>query len=640
MPTYEIKGPDGRTFEVDAPDPQSAVQAIGAHAQAKPGFGAAETALDVGKSAGVGLARGGIGLAGMVDDLSEYGARGLDTATRYIGGKLGADIAPRGNQTPRFGAENLQKGVESVTGEFYKPQTTAGKYAETIGEFAPGAIIPGSLPVRLGVGVLAPALASETAGQLTKGSAAEPYARMAGALTGGLGAGIGAGIVNSRRSMVPGVSGPTSRALEKAVTPGAEQRLAELGPDAFLLDATPSTRQFAQGVGVLPGEGSSRMVDALTRRNEGANTRLTSELDSTLGPAVSPQRLEDALETQRAGLQPLYEAVSGLNNPVNLTSVYDQLRAAIPTEAGATQSALRRVLDMVAPEVGGGNTSVPLGRQVRTNPREVLNVRQALDDELLRLAETPKAHRAVSEYRRLVDDALADAVPDLKVLDATYSNLMRGSEGLRRGTQVFDSGKEAIRPEDLIRERAAMSLPQREAMRHGTRAELDRLVGTKGNDLVALKQVVMADGDWNRVKLAEIFGAREADKIFKAVDREAAFRDAYNKVTQNSQTAQRREAAETLKLDTPAAPSMRDATIFGTLASGVQKGVNAIRGRMDSARTDRMTNELASALTASGPPRDALVRAIREGQTKRRASTVPSRELLARALLNLNTGRD
>lgn len=66
-----------------------------------------------------------------------------------------------------------------------EPQTTAGEYAQTIGEFAPAALAPGGVVARA-ANVAIPAVASETAGQLTEDTWAEPYARVAGAVAGGL----------------------------------------------------------------------------------------------------------------------------------------------------------------------------------------------------------------------------------------------------------------------------------------------------------------------------------------------------------------------------------------------------------------------------------------------------------------------
>jgi hypothetical protein len=67
----------------------------------------------------------------------------------------------------------------------YKPQTLAGDYTQTLGEFAPSvAMGPGRMGAKLATGA-ASAIGSETAGQLAEGTAYEPYARFAGAVLGG-----------------------------------------------------------------------------------------------------------------------------------------------------------------------------------------------------------------------------------------------------------------------------------------------------------------------------------------------------------------------------------------------------------------------------------------------------------------------
>lgn len=142
---------------------------------------------DMAKSAGVGVAKGAIGLAGLPGDLAELGARGIDRATRFIGDKLGVETAKREDRPATYGSADITKGVEGVTGEFYKPKTTAGHYAETVGEFAPGILGgPAGLARRAITQVAAPGIASEAAGQASKGTSAEPYMRVAGALAGGV----------------------------------------------------------------------------------------------------------------------------------------------------------------------------------------------------------------------------------------------------------------------------------------------------------------------------------------------------------------------------------------------------------------------------------------------------------------------
>lgn len=66
------------------------------------------------------------------------------------------------------------------------PTTTAGQYARTVGEFAPGAIAgPGNLATRVATQDVLPAVASEAAGQATVGTKAEPWARVGAAILGG-----------------------------------------------------------------------------------------------------------------------------------------------------------------------------------------------------------------------------------------------------------------------------------------------------------------------------------------------------------------------------------------------------------------------------------------------------------------------
>jgi hypothetical protein len=138
------------------------------------------TLADVAKSAGTGLIKGAAGVGGLVGDLQSLVGAGMD---KILGPKSPeAQAAIGGGLLPTSGG--IQSKIEGVTGPLYKPQTTAGQYAQTAGEFAPGLALGGGggAATRLGRNWLAPAVTSETAGQLTKDTALEPYARIAGAL--------------------------------------------------------------------------------------------------------------------------------------------------------------------------------------------------------------------------------------------------------------------------------------------------------------------------------------------------------------------------------------------------------------------------------------------------------------------------
>ncbi|MBL8845458.1 MAG: hypothetical protein JNN24_06770 [Hyphomicrobium zavarzinii] len=144
--------------------------------------GAFDMANDVAKSAGIGVAQGAIALATLPGNLEQLGRMGIN-AVGNLAGAEGNVVDPE-TLLPNYGG--VKRGIEQkFTGEFYQPQTTAGEYARTIGEFAPAAIGGGLSLLSRAARVAAPAVVSETAGQLTEGTALEPWARVGGALVAG-----------------------------------------------------------------------------------------------------------------------------------------------------------------------------------------------------------------------------------------------------------------------------------------------------------------------------------------------------------------------------------------------------------------------------------------------------------------------
>lgn len=142
------------------------------------------TAADVAQALPTGMIRGAIGLVGLPGVAADYLGRGADAATEALGFEVPAAV--KANATAvSVSPERLTRDFEGLTGELYKPQTTAGRYAQTVGEFIPAAGRTLASQVRF---ALAPGVASEAAGQATEGTAAEPYARAGAALAAGVGA--------------------------------------------------------------------------------------------------------------------------------------------------------------------------------------------------------------------------------------------------------------------------------------------------------------------------------------------------------------------------------------------------------------------------------------------------------------------
>jgi hypothetical protein len=195
----EVELPDGRVVEVDTTDANVAAQAAQKFLSAKPPE--ASMLGDAAKSVGAGLANAAIGTIGGLGDVRELASRGVDMAGSALGfdpSKLKSAASVASNIMPGLGllrsAPTSQDVRSSVTDPIvspdYQPQSVAGSYLKTMAEFAPGVLTGGrgNLGSNILRNVVAPAAVSETAGQLTQGTAAEPYARLLGALGGSAGA--------------------------------------------------------------------------------------------------------------------------------------------------------------------------------------------------------------------------------------------------------------------------------------------------------------------------------------------------------------------------------------------------------------------------------------------------------------------
>jgi hypothetical protein len=128
--------------------------------------------IDVGKQLASGIARG-------VESLPDTGASILGMLGRGAE-SLGLGDPELAKQREAFMAANKPFMASSL---LPNPETTAGQYASSVGEFIPGVMAgPGRWLSKL-LTALAGGIGAETAGQLASGTSAEPYARIVGGVT-------------------------------------------------------------------------------------------------------------------------------------------------------------------------------------------------------------------------------------------------------------------------------------------------------------------------------------------------------------------------------------------------------------------------------------------------------------------------
>lgn len=372
--------------------------------QPKMSFG--EAAADVAKSGGVGLAQGAIGLVTLPGNLEYLGRLGIDKAATALGfedPKTSSDTV-----LPTFG--DVKSGIEqNVTGKFYEPKTTAGEYARTIGEFAPMAVLgPGGLGARA-VNVIAPALTSETAGQLTKGTAAEPWARAAGALAGGMLP------TAAMRVATPVSGGEAVRAAHvanlqnegvQALTAGQRTGNKALRWAETVAADTPGAARTAERINTTAAEQFTRA--ALRRAGVNASRATPDVIDGAfnqLGQRFNAIAAQSHMRVDSGLLHNLRRAVFDYEDLVPpsqrapfLTNLVDDIRAARNQTGAINGEAYQSLRSRVE----------TLRRSTKNDPNLAIalrNVREALDDAMGRSVPQNMANewrQVRGQYRNLI----------------------------------------------------------------------------------------------------------------------------------------------------------------------------------------------------------------------------------------------
>ncbi|TGT46849.1 hypothetical protein EN812_05790 [Mesorhizobium sp. M4B.F.Ca.ET.169.01.1.1] len=433
---------------------------------------------------------------------------------------------------------------------------------------------------------------------------------------------------------------------QDAVEPGA---LSQLGENGMLMDLGPNLRHTAGAIAATPGEGKAIVRNAIGARDADANWRIRSSIDETLGEAPTPSRIVDRANRNQQYLAPEYREALREAAPVDTAPIARYLDAEAQTLRGDAQKGIQRVRSMLdyvptPQEIEQARaTGQPAPGGLVTDAETLLNTRHAIDD-LLQTAQGTNHVNALTTARQAVDDELAASVPGIKEVDAKYAELARQKEAVQRGQTVLSSGREAPRPDELADEIRQGALPQGLQvgpsavplrLREGARAEIERIVGTKANDRVALQQIIKGEGDWNRARLSSMFGADKAKAIIDLLDRERLFNDTSNIVTRNSETAARIAARDAIDGGSGGGFGVREGFIAGGARGAARaagtRAVERVIDALSSGGNEKAISDMARSLTG-GPQQSAVLDALmRAGQGSRLQQSQIDR--VARALL-------
>lgn len=406
-----------------------------------------------------------------------------------------------------------------------------------------------------------------------------------------------------------------------------------LGPDATLADVSPEWLMVARGAAARPGSRDA-IVNALLERQGGANQRLGYDLDAALGRRVVPSEVEAGLKAQRKGLSPLYEQAFAGSKAVDNGALAQTLDASIVNLRGKARSAAQEVRDML--NLHGTSNLDP-------NPRTLFETRKAIDGMLKGEADD-NVRRVLGDARTAIDTELTAKVPNIKGVDALWSDLKSQSDALVRGQDVLENGKTALRPEELSAELAKFAAgpagpsiaPQRLAQ--GARAEIDRVVGTNANDAGALKKLVRGEGDWNRQKLADIFGPENADAALGAIDREVTFGQTANQVAYGSPTAPTASFEGALTKIGKPTEIPANLTWLGLAGAGGKKVFNVLSENAAAKNASRFASDLGQTAVSNSAARDRIIAEFMRRAERRATPLDPKIQLILDALAGTRQG--
>lgn len=686
--TIKVQTPDGGTAHFPDGTDAAAIQQALLEVFPPPQPSAPEgmsAAADAALSLGTGLVKGTAGAATMPQMIHDLAGDVGGFAAEQTVGRLinayktgGADWSPAPHpekvdtalsQIPSLPRQaDVVRGVENVIGPLHKPETTAGKYAQSVGEFLPLSLAGPSGMARnaLNFGVV-PALTSEAAGQYAEGTPWEAPARIGGALVGGA-AGVATnramsgfnnyastksaaneigGILN-QPNIAPGAVRRVAQSVgEDKLTPAMVQaRASELGDEAMLLDMGRQLGGRAEAIAAQPGRGQNTVLDAVENRtgNFGEKTaeRVKQTLDQTMGASpnvVDLQKRVEGIVDNYA--RPAYKNVMG-QHPVVWDPALEELakRPAIAQAMSDAVTLAKNYGETIVNPFPKHSNSTSLGAHGQVGPisseaKPSLEywdyVKKAIDARINGLMKSGGIAELSSKAKADLGGLLAaknDLVAHLdNITGGAYADARKMSATKFELREAAETGRSALNnrllPEEFVDQLNGMSLPEKAMAQAHFRREIDRIIDSVRNDGAAARRIL--DTNNNIAKIEAIFGPQAVADVERRIAAETHFQNIKQDVANNSRTAVRGELIKDTA--TPSTGSALSTSLPGLVHAGARGGLNYIRDQGMS----RTREGIADLLTTRGDDMQRLVEIMGDLARKRagNASRAPLRAPLS-----------
>lgn len=457
----------------------------------------------------------------------------------------------------------------------------------------------------------------------------DPKASLKGGLTGiGIGAvapiagrAVGAG-VNAVRNSFGGPSQAQQALSRAAAADGVDDiaaRLTQMGPDAMPMDLGPNLRSQAGALAGTPGNAQKTIRTAISERQAGAGQRVSSALDDALGQPVDTIALADDIIARRsAEAKPLYEAA--YSKPVPFSRELDELLRR-PTVGKALKKAQGLAADEGIPSQQWFATVSDDGKVGIVNVPDVRQLdltKRALDDMIssAQRAGNNNEARIFTQQKDLLTKIVDKAVPEYGQARKAFSGPAAVLDALEEGQNVF---KNKMTPNQVRTKMLTMGDAEREAFIQGGRAAVADTMGGARND--ALKGIQTFESGYNKEKLALLVDKQRADQMLQALDTEQAFRLSKDRVTGNSETFSRAQAAKDIGANAKEPGAIRELLNMNPGNAAAKFG-DKFLGKAQTAAQEKINDELARYLTVKPGDKAMLKRAIEFVQQSQRRGDI------------------
>lgn len=343
-------------------------------------------------------------------------------------------------------------------------------------------------------------------------------------------------------------------ALVKTIGPenvlSAAERL-RANPRLSLMDVSDPVRTMAQGL-IDPAQAKAQeiLTNAVRQRTASSPAAVNAAYTEAMGSAPDVVKMVEGLkETARnAGREAIQPALKNAK-PVDVTPVITAIDKELkPGITAMLDPGTRLPLSDLQTELVRFKSQLTDGRNIVFDPQKLHDIQSRMGDMAFQLSKSSDAkQRMLGSQLRNFNEKLIDQIDTAS--NGAYRPARAKFKDAKDIHEAFDAGFDTLknragltgledRPEAL-RDWIKAATPEEIAARQlGTRADIDQKIRGVKNQALAGTNITSIE--YNREKLAALFGKKETDRLVRAME------DARDEATTNAKLIANSKTAETL----------------------------------------------------------------------------------------------